>query len=71
MEYVKMPELLNAEVARALAENLGAVKSAISDEVTTACNGGVDSQCCPKKVKFIIFLSNVAVININASADKR
>lgn len=71
MEFVKMPELLSAETAKVLAGNVDAVKNALRDEVGGACGGGSrDEICCPKKVKFIIFLSNVAIFNMNAVAEE-
>lgn len=69
MEYVKMPELLTAETVKAFAGNTDAIR-----EVLSARNsGGVDNSaagiCCPRKVKFILFLNNVVIINENAIAE--
>ncbi|HYE80801.1 MAG TPA: hypothetical protein VEG39_01405 [Clostridia bacterium] len=71
MEYVKMPELLSPDVVKTLAGNMGAVKNMLEADAVSPRNGGHgdnDDICCPKKVKFIIFLCNVPIWNINAVA---
>lgn len=72
MEYVKMPELLTPEVVRALAGNAGAIKSMMETDAVAANSGSGHNNdiCCPKKVKFIIFLCNVPIWNINAVAEE-
>lgn len=67
MEYVKMPELLPVEVAKAFAGNLDAVKELVVAR-EAAAYGGSDSIAAPRKVKFILFLNNVVIINENAVA---
>lgn len=72
MEYVKMPELLTAESAKALAGNMDAIREMISARETDGydgCHGDKDC-CCPKKVKFIFVLNNVVIININAVCEE-
>ena len=70
MEYVKMPELLSAEAAKALAGNMEAVRDIISSrEVDNGCHGEEEC-CCPRKVKFIFILNNVVIININAVCEE-
>lgn len=72
MEYVKMPELLSTEVIRALAGNAGEIRS-MMEAVSPAPCGGKDHDddiCCPKKVKFILFLNNVVIVNVNAVAEE-
>ncbi|KUO69738.1 MAG: hypothetical protein APF77_09050 [Clostridia bacterium BRH_c25] len=66
MDYVKMPELLSSEAAKVLANNANAIKEMISSrEYDGGCHDN-DDCCCPKKVKFIFVLNNVAIVNINA-----
>jgi hypothetical protein len=67
MEYVKMPELLPVEAAKALAGNLDALKDIVVAR-EAAAYGGSDSVASPRKVKFILFLNNVVIINENAVA---
>jgi len=67
MEYVKMPELLSSEAAKVLSNNMDAIRDLISSrEVDNGCHN--DDICCPRKVKFIFFLDNVCIINVNAVA---
>lgn len=70
MEYVKMPELLSNETAKALAGNMGAIKEMISSRDAGGGCHGDDDCCCPKKIKFIFVLNNVAIININAVCEE-
>lgn len=67
MEYVKLPELLSVEAAKALVGNLDAVKDLVVAREAAAYGGG-DSVVAPRKVKFILFLNNVVIINENAVA---
>lgn len=70
MEYVKMPELLSTEVAKILAANMGELKDMLEANSVAPCGGkDRDDICCPKKVKFILFLNNVVILNINAVAE--
>lgn len=71
MEYVKMPEILSKDTAKVLAENIAAIKNAVSDDASPAYDGGDGSAntYCPKKVKFVIFLSSVAIFNMNAAGE--
>jgi len=70
MEYVKMPELLSDEAARALAENMEAFREMMSSrDADGGCHGDEDC-CCPKKIKFIFVLNNVVIININAVCEE-
>lgn len=71
MDYVKMPELLSKDTAKILAENISAIKSAVDDDVSPAYNGsdGMVNTFSPKKIKFVIFLSNVAIFNMDAASD--
>lgn len=70
MEYVKMPEMLSAEVARVLAGNMGELRAMMeADSRSSGHCGENDDICCPKKVKFILFLNNVVIINVNAVAE--
>lgn len=72
MEYVKMPELLSAEAAKVLTENMNAVRDIMTSREEASYNGSChrDDICCPKKVKFIFVLNNVVIININAVAEE-
>lgn len=71
MEYVKMPELLSVEAARVLSGNIDALREIMnSNEVDGGCHGD-DECCCPKKIKFIFVLNNVAIINVNAVCEEK
>lgn len=70
MDYVKMPELLSPEVVRTLAGNIGELRSVMEDSAASSPCSSRDDICCPKKVKFILFLNNVAIINVNAVAEE-
>lgn len=70
MDYVKMPELLSPEVVKTLAGNMGELRSVMEDRTDSSPCSGRDDICCPKKVKFILFLNNVAIINVNAVAEE-
>ena len=72
MEYVKMPELLSEDVVNALSGNLGEIRSMMEADADSPCGSkNKDNDiCCPKKVKFILFLNNVVIINVNAVAEE-
>ena len=64
----KMPELLTPEVVKAVAENAGAIKTAISsgeEKAVMGCNQNTQC-CCPKLVKFKFVLCNVWIDVKNA-----
>ncbi len=68
MEYVKMPELLSAEAAKVLAGNMDAVRDIMSSRDHNGGDHKDDKIRCPKKIKFILILTNCVVINVNAVA---
>lgn len=71
MDYVKMPELLSKDTAKVLAENIAAIRNAVNDDASPSYNEGGDmvNTYSPKKIKFVIFLSNVAIFNIDTADD--
>jgi hypothetical protein len=70
VDYVRMPELLSPEVVRTLAGNMGELRSVMEDRTDSSPCSSRDDICCPKKVKFILFLNNVVIINVNAVAEE-
>ena len=70
MEYVKMPELMSSEALKVLFGNVEAVKGLVGTREHESSGCDNDECCCPKKVKFIIVFSNVAIFNINAVCEE-